>query len=67
MLLLIEENATTLCWLSPWLNTFTCTTCLKTDLKIGRHPHAVFKYISIVNRKGSWPVLVFNYSFCSQL
>ena len=23
-------------------------------------------YISIVNRKSSWPVLVFNYFFCSQ-
>ena len=43
------------------------TGSLKTELKIGRDPHAVFKYISIVNRKSSWLVLVFNYSFCSQL
>ena len=44
------------------LNLPKSTDSLKTE-KIGRDPHAVFKYISIGNRKISWPVLVLTIPF----
>ena len=39
------------------------TSNLQTELQIGRDPHAVFKYISIVNKKNSWSVLVLTIPF----
>ena len=43
------------------------TDSLKTELKIGWDSHAVLNYISIVNRKISWPVLVLTIPFVANV